>query len=179
MASHIVVQRGSRRVKLRPVAPGEVELGAVALLQFIVTAALLVAPPRLLAGNGTALLTLAHYPNVSFIVKGCWAIVFFSAGLLCTRAITSPGIESRKWAWQLVIPLWAAWLTGLTFPMIVGRSTNVIMLSAVAVLVIQWLVTRLLVPLDSYWYSREVPIEELYQGERSLGVDLDSCGSGV
>lgn len=176
MTSHIVVQRGSRRVKLRPVAPGEVELGVVALLQFGVTLALLAAPPRLLAGNGTALLLLQG-SHMEFFMKGVWGIVFFSAGMLCVRAIHSPSVASRKWAWQLVIPLWACWLSGLIYPMIVGLQSNIIVVSAVAVLVIQWLVTRLLVPLDSYWYSREVPIEDLVQGERSLGVDLDSCGS--
>jgi len=179
MTSHIVVQRGSQSVKLRPVAPGEVELGVVALLQFIVTAALVAAPPRLLAGNGTALLILANHPHISFIIKGCWSIVFFMAGILCARAVARPSVSSRRWAWQLVIPLWACWLSGLTYPLIVGLPTNIIALSAVAVLVIQWLLTRLLVPLDSYWYSREVPIEEL-QGERSLGVDhLESGGSRV
>lgn len=178
MTSHIVVQRGDRRVKLRPVAPGEVELGVVALLQFGVTLALIAAPPRLLAGNGTALLTLENYPHISYSIKCTWAIIFFSAGVLCVRAIKHPSVSSRKWAWQFVIPLWACWMSGLVYPMIVGLSTNVIMLSAVAVLVIQWLVTRLLVPLDSYWYSREVPIEE-HQGGRALGVDLDSCGRSI
>jgi len=179
MASHIVVRRGSRSVKLRPVAPGEIELGAVSLLQFVAAGALLVAPSRLLTGNGTALLILANHPTLTPIIKVCWSFVFFIAGFLCVRAIWRSTINTRRWAWQVVIPVWAFWLSGLVYPMIVGLPTNIIMLSAVAVLVIQWLTTRLLVPLDSYWYSREVPIEELPQGERSLSVDRESCTSGV
>jgi hypothetical protein len=177
VASTVVIERGTNmRVKKRSVAPGEVELGIVAVLQFVVTAALVAAPPQWLAGNGTALLTLSSYPHLTAIAKGVWSIVFFAAGGLCVQAVRLKNVVSRKWAWQVVIPLWACWMTGLSYPLIVGLPTNVITLSAVAVLVIQWLVTRLLVPLDSSWYSREVPMEQ-HQGERRLSVD-DPDGSG-
>src|SRR3979490_2596599 len=131
MATNAIVQRGNQRVKLRSVAPGEVELTVVGALQFIVSAALIVAPPRLLRGNGTALLTLSNYPDLSQIVKSVWALIFFSAGLLCARAVMFGSISARKGAWQLVIPLWACWLSGLIYPLVVGQPTNVITLSAV------------------------------------------------
>lgn len=176
MTTSTIVQRGNVRVKLRTVAPGEVELGIVAALQFMVTAALVAAPPRMLAGNGTALLTLSDYPHLTPMARGLWSLVFFSAGMLCVHALRRPSVGSRKWAWQLVIPLWSCWLSGLLYPLIVGLPTNAITLSAVTVLIAQWLVTRILVPLDSYWYSREVPMEGEHQGERLFGVD-DPDGS--
>lgn len=177
MVTSTIVQQGNARVKLRPVAPGEVEFGLVALLQFMVAAALFFAPHDQLTGNGTALLTLSNYPHLTALARGIWGVVFLTAGILCVRALRKPSIGHRKWAWQLVIPLWACWLSGLIYPLIVGLPTNVITLSAVTVLVAQWLVTRVLVPLDSYWYSREVPMAgEHHQGERLFGVD-DPDGS--
>lgn len=177
MATSTIVQRGDVRMKLRAVAPGEVELSLVAMLQFMVTAALFFAPQKQLSGNGTALLTLSNYEGLTPFARGIWGIIFGAAGVLCVRALRRPSVTTRKWAWQLVIPLWACWLSGLIYPLIVGMPTNVITLSAVTVLVAQWLVTRVLVPLDSYWYSRVVPMDGEHQGERQFGVD-DPYGSG-
>lgn len=164
--------RGARLVKKRSVAPGEVELACVAVLQFLVTAALIFAPPRLLAGNGTALLLGLGGDHFLAAMRGAWSLVFFTAGMLCIRAIRYKTLQSRKWAWQTVIPLWACWLGGLMYPLVVGLQTNLIMLSVVTVLVLQWLVTRILVPLDSHWYSREVPVEVREEG--LLRVDAHS-----
>lgn len=169
MATSTIVTRGNQRVKLRPVAPGEVEFSIVGVLQFIATASLVLAPPQWLRGNGTALLLMTDYPHLTSIARSAWALVFFSAGMLCVQAVTRPSIMTRKLAWQVVIPLWACWLAGLFYPLVVGLDTNVISLSAVSCLVTQWLVTRLLVPLDSFWYSREVPVDELNEG--NVGVD--------
>lgn len=165
-----VEQRGARLVKKRSVAPGEVELAAVAVLQFLVTTALVVAPARMLAGNGTALLLGLGTHELQPAARGIWSIIFFTAGMLCARAIRYKTVSTRKWAWQVVIPLWAAWLAGLMYPLVVGLPTNVIMLSVVTVLVTQWLVTRILVPLDSHWYSREVPIEAREEGLLRVGA---------
>lgn len=165
--AHTVVTKSGGRVKRRTVAPGEVELAVVAGLQYIAAFALLVAPPFMLAGNGTALLTLATHPSLTSVAKAVWAVVFFGAGYVCHKAIRQPSPVNRKWAWQFVIPLWTAWLGGLSFPLFIGQSTNIIILAAVAALVTQWLVTRVLVPLDSHWYSREVPIEGLRPEERA------------
>lgn len=142
--------------KRRLVAPGEVELATAALLQFIGTLALLFAPERLMAGNGTALMTLKSYPEYTLYAHFFWSAIFFHCGYLLVRAIHQPCPHTRKWAWQITIPVWVMWLTGLAFPMFVGQTTNIFFLSAMAVLVIQWLVTRFLVPLDGAWYDREV-----------------------
>jgi len=165
--AHTLVTPAGRRFKMRTIAPGEVELSVVAALQYGVAMALIIAPPRLLAGNGTSLLTLASHPSLSFIVKGLWALVFFSVGLLCHRAVLKPSVTHRKWAWQFVIPLWACWFMGLCYPLFVNQPTNIIILMAVATLVAQWLLTRVLVPLDSHWYSRTVPLDGEHNEERS------------
>ena len=169
-----IEHRGALLVKKRSVAPGEVELAAVAVLQFLVTAALILAPARLLSGNGTALLLGLGTHDLQPAARGIWSIVFFCAGMLCSRALRYKTVAARKWAWQVVIPLWACWLAGLMYPLIVGLPTNVIMLSVVTVIVMQWLVTRILVPLDSHWYSREVPVEVREEG--LLRVDAHSRG---
>lgn len=143
-------------VRKRAVAPGEVELATTAALQFIASAAMLGAPPRLMSGNGTALMTLASKPEYSIYARFFWAALFFHCGYLLVRAIRQPSPKTRKWAWQLVIPVWVMWLTGLSIPLLVGQPTNIIMLSATAVLVSQWMITRFLVPLDGSWYDREV-----------------------
>lgn len=158
--AHTLVTPAGVRFKLRTIAPGELELTIVAGLQYGVALALLIAPERLLAGNGTALLTLTNYPSLTPIAKSIWMIVFLAAGVFCHRAVIRPSIQHRKWAWQLVIPLWACWFMGLCYPLFVSQPTNVIILMAVATLVSQWLLTRFLVPLDSHWYSRVVPVSD-------------------
>src|SRR5690348_7069201 len=108
MATMVTVeQRGARLVKKRSVAPGEVELTAVAVLQFLVTMSLIFASPRLLAGNGTALLLGLGGDHFMPAMRCLWSIVFFSAGMLCARAVRYKTLSTRKWAWQVVIPLWA------------------------------------------------------------------------
>lgn len=149
-------RHSSVMIRKRVVAPGEVELASTAVLQFIGSLAMLFAPPDLLAGNGTAMMTLASMPDYTFYARFFWAALFFHCGYLLVRAIRRPSPHTRKWAWQVVIPVWCMWLTGLSFPLIVDQPTNIIMLSAVAVLVTQWVVTRFLVPLDGSWYDREV-----------------------
>lgn len=143
-------------IRKRVVAPGEVELATTGALQFIASLALLFAPPTLMAGHGTAMMTLASSPQFSIYARFFWAALFFHCGYLLVRAIRKPSPHTRKWAWQLVIPVWVMWLTGLSFPLFVDQPTNIIMLSAVAVLVAQWMITRFLVPLDGSWYDREV-----------------------
>ncbi len=152
-------------VSRRRVAPGEVELTIAAALQFIASAALFLAPPWLLAGNGTALLTLASKPEWTYLAKSFWGAVFLAAGFMCVIALREPRIATRRAAWQVVIPLWMCWLTGLMYPLFVGLPTNVILVAAASALVLQWLVTRILVPLESPWYSREVPLAVERQGE--------------
>lgn len=152
----------------RRVAPGEVELTIVTILQFIAASALFFAPSRLLAGNGTALLTLANHPEVTDIVKTMWGIGFLIAGCVAFMALKEPREDTRRMAWQVVIPLWMCWVTGLSFPLFVGQDTNVIMLSVAFAMVAQWMVTRILVPLDSPWYSREVPLAVERQGESQV-----------
>lgn len=153
-------------VKRRRVAPGEVELSVVMVLQFVASLSLFFAPSRLLAGNGTALLTLATHPDLTYYAKIFWGAIFLIAGMMCFVAISEPRPETRRAAWQTVIPLWMCWLSGLSYPLFVGLPTNIILIAAVATLVTQWLVTRILVPLDSPWYSREVPLTVERQGER-------------
>ena len=156
-------------VNRRRVAPGEVELTIVTILQFIAAFALFFAPSRLLSGNGTALLTLAsHGPQFESITKTLWGIAFLIAGCVSFMAIKEPRVDTRRVAWQVVIPLWTCWVTGLSFPLFVGQDTNVIMLSVAFAMVAQWLVTRILVPLDSPWYSREVPLAVERQGESQV-----------
>lgn len=145
-------------MKHRRVAPGEVELTIVAALQFIASGALFFAPAHWLIGNGTALLTLSSYPDVTYYAKITWGVVFLVAGILCMVALLQPKVSTRRVAWQFVIPLWMCWLSGLLYPAFVGLATNVILVAACGALVLQWLVTRILVPLDSPWYSREVPL---------------------
>jgi hypothetical protein len=171
-----IEREGTRVFKRRTVAPGQAELSVVAFLQFAVVAALIAAPDRWLRGSGTAILLMAAHPEASPIVRMGWTLIFFTAGILCVRAITCKTISARKWAWQVVIPLWMCWLSGLIFPLFLGLPTNVIMLSAVTALVTQWMVTRILVPLDSSWYSREVPIQAHPEGEGLLQSVGDNSG---
>lgn len=152
-------------MKHRRVAPGEVELTIVMLLQFVAAIALFFAPSRLLAGNGTALLTMASHPEFTYTAKIFWGAVFLIAGMMCFVAVREPRPATRRMAWQTVIPLWMCWLSGLLYPVFVGLPTNIILIAAVATLVLQWLVTRILVPLDSPWYSRDVPLTVERQGE--------------
>lgn len=167
------IRKDGRIVKHRLVAPGEVELGIVAFLQFIAAGALFFAPGRFLAGNGTALLTLASHPDLTHIAKLFWGFMFLVAGLLCVNALRKPCVPCRRWAWQFVIPLWMCWLCGLLYPGFVGLQTNAILVAAACALVLQWLVTRILVPLDSPWYSREVPLAVGRQEESRV----PECGS--
>lgn len=160
-------------VSRRRVAPGEVELSIAAALQFIASIALFLAPGRLLAGNGTALLTLADHPQLTYYAKSFWGALFLAAGFMCVVALREPRIATRRVAWQVVIPLWACWLCGLMYPLFVGLPTNIILIAAACALVLQWLVTRILVPLDSPWYSREVPLAVERQGESQVV----ECGS--
>jgi hypothetical protein len=138
----------------RKVAPGEIELGSAAALQFVAALALLFASPHLLAGNGTALLTAASYPTYTGIVKTVWGLIFAYAGYMAVRAITKPSVKNRRIAWQVIIPLWACWWTGLAFPLVIGRDTNVVVLAAVFFFINQWILTRLFVPLNGHWYDR-------------------------
>jgi hypothetical protein len=151
-------------IKRRSVAPGELELASVAGLQAIAALALILASPRVLAGNGTALLTAAGHPGLSPIIKFVWAGVFAYAGYLAVRAIRRPSVKNRRVAWQLIIPLWACWTAGLAFPLFIGQATNVIVLAMCVALVNQWIITRLFVPLNGTWYDREV-VRPLYTGE--------------
>lgn len=149
--------------KKRLIAPGELELGLATGLQFLAGAVLLFASPVYLAGHGTALLTFASRPELSTIIKVLWAVVFVITGILGVRALLQrngsiQAEDARKLAWQVIIPLWTLWLSGLVYPLFVGLPTNLIVLGAVSVLVIQWFGVRILVPADSDWYSREVSI---------------------
>lgn len=152
-------------INRRRVAPGEVELTIVAGLQFIASTALFFAPPHWLAGNGTALLTLANYDGFNYYAKIFWGIVFLVAGIMSVMALVIPKVSTRCKAWNVVIPLWMCWLCGLLYPAFVGLATNVILVAACGALVLQWLVTRILVPANSHWYSREVPLAVERQGE--------------
>jgi hypothetical protein len=143
-------------VKKRWMAPGELELASAAALQFFAALCFFAASPRLLAGNGTALLTAASHPELAPFIKLIWAAVFGYAGYLAVRAIRRPSIKHRRVAWQVIIPLWSAWCAGLVFPLFIGQTTNLIVLGMCFALVNQWIITRLFVPLNGTWYDREV-----------------------
>lgn len=154
-------------IQRRKVAPGEVELGVVAVLQFVATMALFFAPKELLAGNGTALLLFASKPDWYYTARIAWGVIFLCLFFMAFVAIREPRVTTRKWAWQCVIPVWMVWLGGLTYPLFVGLPTNIILITAMFALVSQWIITRFLVPVDSHWYSREVPLAVERQGEGS------------
>jgi hypothetical protein len=145
-------------VKRRSIAPGELEFISVAALQILAAGALLFAPVRVLAGNGTALLTAALHPELSGSVKTVWALIFAYAAYLAIRAIKSPSVKNRRVAWLFIIPLWACWTAGLAFPLFIGQATNIIVLGMCACLVNQWIITRLFVPPNGSWYDREVTL---------------------